>query len=50
MKISNVSRNRNGFWLDATGMVWRQPDVMKDQIVDYAPVCQTPMIQRDADG
>lgn len=42
LKISSLSRNGgNGFWLDTTGMVWRQADMPKDQIADYAPVCTT---------
>lgn len=49
LKISSISRNRNGFWLDPTGMVWRQTELPKDQIADYAPVCQTPTIHRDID-
>lgn len=49
LKISSISRNRNGFWLDPTGMVWRQTELPKDQIADYAPVCQTPTIHRDTD-
>lgn len=49
LKISSISRNRNGFWLDPTGMVWRQAEMPKDQIADYAPVCQTPTIHRDLD-
>ena len=49
LKISSISRNRNGFWLDPTGMVWRQTELPKDQIADYAPVCQTPTIHRDVD-
>ncbi|XP_037958391.1 protein sax-3 [Teleopsis dalmanni] len=47
LKMPNLSRNGNGFWLDATagGMVWRTSpsgdtlDLQKDQIADYAPVC-----------
>lgn len=40
LKIPSLSRNAgNGFWLDTTGMVWRQTDMPKDQIADYAPVC-----------
>lgn len=49
LKISSISRSRNGFWLDPTGMVWRQTELPKDQIADYAPVCQTPTIHRDVD-
>lgn len=49
LKISSISRSRNGFWLDPTGMVWRQTELPKDQIADYAPVCQTPTIHRDID-
>lgn len=41
LKISSLSRtgNGNGYWLDTTGMVWRQTDIAKSQIADYAPVC-----------
>lgn len=49
LKISSISRNRNGFWLDTTGMVWRQTELPKDQIADYAPVCTSPTIHRDED-
>ncbi|XP_037047604.1 protein sax-3 [Bradysia coprophila] len=42
LKISSLSRNGNGFWLDTTGMVWRQTEIPKDQIADYAPVCTVP--------
>lgn len=48
LKISSLSRNGNGFWLDTTGMVWRQTEIPKDQIADYAPVCTVPP-PRDAD-
>lgn len=49
LKMPSLSRNGNGYWLDAStgGMVWRtQPsgdtlDMQKDQIDDYAPVCLT---------
>lgn len=49
LKMPSLSRNGNGYWLDAStgGMVWRtQPsgdtlDMQKDQIDDYAPVCMT---------
>lgn len=49
LKISSITRNRNGFWLDTTGMVWRQTEMPKDQIADYAPVCTSPTIHRDED-
>lgn len=48
LKMPSLSRNGNGFWLDAStgGMVWRPSasdamDMQKDQIADYAPVCLT---------
>lgn len=49
LKMPSLSRNGNGYWLDAStgGMVWRtQPsgdalDMQKDQMDDYTPVCLT---------
>nr|XP_036224307.1 Down syndrome cell adhesion molecule-like protein Dscam2 [Bactrocera oleae] len=49
LKMPSLSRNGNGYWLDASsgGMVWRTSpsgdtlDLQKDQIADYAPVCLT---------
>lgn len=49
-KITSLSRNGNGFWLDNAGMVWRQTELPKDQIADYAPVCTAPTIPRDNDS
>lgn len=50
LKITSLSRNRNGFWLDTAGIVWQQTEIPKDQIDDYAPVCSAPTMPRDIDS
>lgn len=60
MKLPNNHHHHhhgdNGFWLDnSAGLIWRQADSTilpgKEQIADYAPVCQNgPVIRDDCDA
>lgn len=49
MKMPNLSRNDNGFWIDspAGGMIWRSSEphanamnIQKEQIADYTPIVE----------
>ncbi|KAL5281899.1 ROBO1.2 family protein [Megaselia abdita] len=49
MKMPNLSRNDNGFWIDSPsgGMIWRSSEphpntlnIQKEQIADYTPICE----------